>query len=115
MIPVPGVTIANNNHRVAVTIPAAGATLREVIRLAEPNWPHPILTVLILGRLPDGSDRGAFTVADPRQGAGIQASDYTTHGQHVAVGEDYTSPANGDLDSYVKAATDIPAVSVLFW
>jgi len=83
--------------------------------LGEPNWPHPPLTVLILGRLPGGADRGSFQVADPRQGAGIQASDYTVHGQYVAVGEDYTSPANGDLDSYVKAPVDTPAVAVLFW
>jgi hypothetical protein len=118
MTPVP-VTIAANNHRVAVTIPAAGKTLREVIRLAEPNWPHPPLTVMILGNVPngteEGADRGPFIVADPRLGQAIQATDYTIHGQVVRRGEDYTSPANGDLDSYVKAGVDTPAIAVLFW
>jgi hypothetical protein len=114
--PVPGITITGSNLRVRVTIPQAGATLESVLRAALPGESiDRVLTVLILGTLPDGTDRAAFTVADPRPGAGIQASDYTTHGQAVRVGEDYTSPSAGDLDSYVKAAADTPAIAVLFW
>jgi len=115
MIPVPGVTIASYNQRVAITIPSTGATFRQIIASALLNWSNPILTILILGRMPDGTDRGSFVVADPRPGQGIQDTDYTIHGQHVAVGEDYTSPAHGDLDSYVKSGVDTNAVVVLFW
>lgn len=98
------------------SIPQAGATLDAILRAALPGQDiGRVLTVLILGTLPDGTARAAFTVADPRPGASIQASDYTTHGQLVQVGEDYTSPSAGDLDSYVKAGVDSPAIAVLFW
>jgi hypothetical protein len=114
--PVPGITITGRNLRVRVTIPSVGGKLEDIITAALPGQPvSQVLTVLVLGRLSDGTDRAAFTVADPRPGAAITGTDYTTHGQYVAPGEDYTSPAAGDLDSYVKAASDSPAVVVLFW
>ena len=114
--PVPGVTITGANLRTRITLPAAGGRMGDLLRTALPGTDiSRVLTVLILGQLPDGADRVAFTVADPRPGAAITGTDYTTHGQFVPAGQDYTSPSAGDLDSYVKAAGDSPAIAVLFW
>lgn len=115
MIPVPGVTITGSNLRVGITIPAAGQNLRKILEAANPNHSVPIIAVMILGRLPNSTDRGAFMVADPRPGAEITETDYTVHGEPVFAGESYTSPSVGDLDSYFRAAVDTQAVAVLFW
>lgn len=118
------VTITPDQVRVRITVPQAGGKLRDLIRAALPQGsdiPDRVLTVLILGTVPNGvspwtsSDRAAFCVASPRPGAAITGTDYTTHGQPVATGEDYTSPSAGDLDSYLMAASDSPAIAVLFW
>lgn len=114
--PSTGISITGGNLRIGVTIPQAGARISELVRAAAPEATADPLTFLILGRTPAGTDRGAFVVADPRPGASIQEADYTLHGQFVDSGEDYTSPAAGDLDSYARGmAADVPAVIVLFW
>lgn len=113
---VPGTTITGANLRTRITIPTTGARLSKLIQDAEPALSASVLTVLVLGRLPDGTDRGAFTVADHRPGATAPvADDYTLRSQHVGAGEDYTSPSAGDLDSWYQAAVSTPAVVVLFW
>jgi len=122
MIPL---TITPDQLRVGITIPAAGGRVRDLLNAANPGSDvlaqNKAMTFLILGVVPvaltpwASTDRAAFVIASPRPGAAIQSSDYTTHGQPVATGEDYTSPSAGDLDSYVKAASDSPAIVVLFW
>jgi hypothetical protein len=119
--PVPGLTLTGANLRTRITIPAAGGRLIDLIRAAEPALEAQIATVLILGRLPTSTpgtytDRAGFVVADPRPGSAAPvANDYALRGEPVGVGEDYTSPSVGDLDSYVKAGVDSPAIAVLFW
>jgi hypothetical protein len=115
MHPVPGITITGSNLRTRITIPAAGGRLGNLIAEAEPTLGVSVLTVLILGRLPSGVARPAFVVADPRLWQAITADDYDLRGQYVDAGEDYTSPSAGDLDSWLKAAADTPAIAVLFW
>jgi hypothetical protein len=114
--PIAAVTLTTDNLRVRITIPAAGGKLIDLIMRAV-DAPREPLAIKILGRLPDFTERGRFIVADPRPGAAIQAADYTTHGEAVEVGEDYTNPSAGDLDSYLKATdgSDITAVAILFW
>lgn len=106
-------TLVTTPFRCQVTIPGAGATIRSLLpRLPQDGDP---VTLVILGRLADGTDRVAITVASPRPGAAITGTDYSTHGQHAAAGEDYTCPAVRDLDSYVRAAVDSPAVLLVLW
>jgi hypothetical protein len=118
--PVPGLTLTGSNLRTRIIIPALGGRLIDLIMAAEPALNAQIATVLILGRLPTATpgqftDRAGFTVADPRPDADVVANDYALRGEPVGPGEDYTSPAVGDLDSYFKAAVDSPAIAVLFW
>ena len=119
--PVPGLTLTGANLRTRITIPAVGGRLIDLIRAAEPLLEAQVATVLILGRLPTSTpgqftDRAGFTVADPRPGTTSPvANDYALRGEPVGPGEDYTSPSVGDLDSYVKAGVDSPAIVVLFW
>jgi hypothetical protein len=119
--PVTGITITGSNLRTRIIIPSGGARLGDLIRQAEPDLAATVMTVLILGRLPTATpgaytERGGFTVADPRPGqATPNADDYQLRGEPVAPGEDYTSPSVGDLDSFVKAGVDTNANVVLFW
>jgi hypothetical protein len=115
--PVPGITIAPFHLRVGITIPNAGANVRELLRAGAPGQSFDgAMTFVLLGLVPGGTDRGAVVLADPRPGASITGTDYTTHGQFVPAGRDYTLPSANDLASFVKSVTgDIPAVvAVLF-
>lgn len=109
-------TLTAFNCRRRVTIPDAGARLLDLVSAAMPaGFDAAVVAVRILPRLPDGSDRQAFTVADPLPGAAIQPTDYTTHGELVLPGEGWTTDSVGDLDAYVKAAGGIPAIVVIHW
>jgi hypothetical protein len=33
----------------------------------------------------------------------------------VLAGEDYTSPSEGDLSSYLRAVSDTPAIAIVYW
>jgi hypothetical protein len=119
--PIPGLTLTGANLRTRLTIPGVGGRLADLIQAAEPGLGVQVATVLILADLPTSTPgvsslRAGFTVADPRPGASAPtADDYALRGQPVGAGEDYTSPSVGDLDSWFKAASDTPAIAVLFW
>lgn len=107
------VTQSGNIRRVAVTVPAAGGTIASLISSVVGDG-EIVLAVKILGKLVNGGDRVALTVASPRLGSAITSTDYTTHGQYVAAGVDYYEPADQDVQSYVKAASDSAATVVVY-
>ncbi len=109
--------------RFSATIPTAatGAKISDLIATAGIPATAKVLWFKILGLLPDGAtSRAILTVATPRIVAGeyttIAASDFTTHGEGVAVGTSYYEPAVGDCFSYVRApGGDTAAVFVVGW
>lgn len=103
------VTQVKNVFRYAVTIPANtgnGSALRELLRTA--GFQGEASAIFIDGLIPGvaGTARAAIMAANPRQGAAIADTDFTTHGQYIAAGRDYYQPVDADwTDTYFRTIT----------
>lgn len=107
------VTQSNDIRRIGVTIPAAGAPVALLVAsVVAPG--ERVVAFKILGKTAAGADRAAITIASPRLGAAITGTDYSTHGEVSPLGTDYYEPADLDVSSYVKAASDTAATIVVF-
>lgn len=101
-------TLGSDVHRAQITIPISsdvGTTVGTLFAAA--NLPPAPKAFTILATLPDGvTARGAFIIASRRPGQlAFAATDYTTHGRHVAAGVEYQSaPGDRDWDSAIRAA-----------
>lgn len=104
-----------------VTIPnntGTGANLLALLRAA--GYPGPdACAVKLAAKLADATTaRGAFVAAQPREGAAIQATDFTTHGEPIAEGVEYAEPCDRDaiLTSVRAAASDpVLAQATVVW
>lgn len=101
-------------YRVAITVQGNGTAIgdmkniKRLIKDSDPTAPlEEIRTIRIYKYAPNSTtNRAALDLATPRVGAALVASDYTTHGQEVAAGEDYDFPAEQDLaDTYPRSTT----------
>lgn len=109
------VTQAGNIRRFQVTIPtvATGAKIRDLVPTPEAGVDY--FGFRIMGVKADGTQRALIQLASTRPGVAIDAADFTTHGEAVIAGDDYYEPADGDLDSYVRApGGDTTAVIVVY-
>jgi hypothetical protein len=109
-------TLSAGDCRRGIVIPSVGARLLDIIEPALPlGFERQIVAVRILPFLPSGSERGSFLVADPYPNAALVPEDWTDHAEFVAAGQDWATDSVGDLDSYLKAVTDTPAIAVIHW
>jgi hypothetical protein len=109
-------TLSAGDCRRGVVIPSAGARLLDILEPVLPlGFDRQIVAVRILPFLPNGGERGSFLVADPFPGAALVAEDWTDHAEFVPAGQDWATDSVGDLESYMKAGTDTPAIAVIHW
>jgi hypothetical protein len=116
--------VTSNVQRYSITIPGAatGGVVRTLVMTAAALLADRLPTAMprsfkILGDLPTGLTRGAMIVACTRPGQAIQATDFTTHGQFVQAGDDYSEPAIDDWMSSVRmvSGVDTAAVVLVYW
>ena len=110
MSAVQGVQV-KNDFRYAITIPdntGNGSTILALLQ-AQGFQGSRCHGVIIRPYVPgvSGAQRAAFVAACPRvTGGTIASTDFTTHGDYVAAGEAYYTPADADSsDTYVRSAS----------
>jgi len=103
--------------QIAIGNAATGTNLLAALRTAGYIGPDECV-VKIAGKVIAGTDRALLTIATARiPTAAIAAADFTTHGQPVAAGIDYTEPSDQDAkQSYIRAPGGaIVAQAIVVW
>lgn len=113
-------SIAKHQSRWAITIPGSatttGAQLLALLQTA--GYQGSSKNVKISGWLAGtpgvGGQRPAFQAATPRAGGSAAvALDFTTHGEYIPAGQDYTPPTANDADdTYVVSCTTSTIVAL---